>query len=226
MSVAFAQNFPPFPPYATYQPATPVPPVAATAGAAAAAGVHHSGSTNTAPRRPIAEIRPGIRDLNLSVIIIDKYLQNEPHRVTTLLWIGDESGSVIAHLPGAKPYEQFKKGDMLDITNCEARLQRGRMEVFLNPKLAKCEKYSEDLQVFEPEPNMSHLWWRQDPHNKGGWVYVEADKKSSHWYDPPLDTSMPVPHMSGLGSRRKEHPTSGGDAPHNGAHHREKRQKS
>ncbi|KAJ3155363.1 hypothetical protein HDU86_004265 [Geranomyces michiganensis] len=141
-TLAFPQQaFPPFPPYATYQPAAPLPlnqstPAGNNRNAATSAT---SVSASTLPRRAVADIRPGLRDLNLSVIVIDK----QPHRVTSLLRIADESGSVIANIPSEKAYEQFNYGDMLDITNCEARLQRGRMEVFLNPKLAKCEKYSE-----------------------------------------------------------------------------------
>ncbi|KAI8914758.1 hypothetical protein DFJ77DRAFT_463197 [Powellomyces hirtus] len=141
-------QFPPFPPYATYQPAQELP------------------ASTGAPYRLVRDIRPGYRDINMRVIIIDKYV-TEGHRPVTLFWLGDQSGSIVCTITGRAAFENHKKGDMLDITNCEARLQRGRMEIFFG-KASRLIRYSEDLQAFIPQPNMSHYLWKNEA--GGGWV--------------------------------------------------------
>ncbi|KAI9091436.1 hypothetical protein DFS34DRAFT_324682 [Phlyctochytrium arcticum] len=169
-------NVPPIStPYATYQPSPTLP------------------RSDLLPTK-ISNLRPGMRGLTLDVIVIDKFVVSK-RRPVYLIWVGDDSGSVIFSTLMEDIGEKLFQGNMLHMTNCETRLFAGSLQVTIFPNTGKVERYSEMLQVFEPEPNMSHHAWEPDE-TKAGWILRKAPKKSATWYIPPAHPTLrPAPGM-------------------------------
>ncbi|TPX66983.1 hypothetical protein SpCBS45565_g04090 [Spizellomyces sp. 'palustris'] len=218
---------PPATPYFTYQPSPELP------------------QTDVPPTR-VRDLRPGMRGVNLDVVVIDKcewkievkggkvqsggktlrwkefrtreyppeaivdtrantYLRRHIELCLTsafgrcftvdvielrkgprfLFWVGDDSGSVILSLLDVDIGHKLHQGNMLHLINCEARFFRGSLQVALFPNTGKLERYSDMLQAFEPEPNVSHYLWEPDGTRAGAWTQREPETKSLTWYIPP-----------------------------------------
>ncbi|KNC99173.1 uncharacterized protein SPPG_05427 [Spizellomyces punctatus DAOM BR117] len=157
---------PPTTPYFTYQPSPELP------------------QTDVPPTK-VRDLRPGMRGVNLDVVVIDKYVIESRKGPRFLFWVGDDSGSVILSLLDADIGHKVHQGNMLHLINCESRFFKGSLQVALYPNTGKLERYADMLQAFEPEPNVSHYLWEPDGTRAGAWTQREPETKSMTWYIPP-----------------------------------------
>ncbi|KAJ2995068.1 hypothetical protein HDV02_001100 [Globomyces sp. JEL0801] len=118
---------------------------------------------------PIIAVRPGRRGYNITCIIIDtksmlikshNYVGEKPinqkGQPLFSILVSDASGSIILSLWGEE-YNHLNPGIFLEIV---ATLRNNRCQLVLE-RTGKIRRYGEDLLLMSPNPNMSHVKWKE-----------------------------------------------------------------
>ncbi|KAI8897246.1 hypothetical protein BC833DRAFT_594503 [Globomyces pollinis-pini] len=111
---------------------------------------------------PIIAVRPGRRGYNITCIIIDTKREkpiNQKGQPLFSILVSDASGSIILSLWGEE-YNHLNPGDMLKLTDIVATLRNNRCQLVLE-RTGKIRRYGEDLLLMSPNPNMSHVKWKE-----------------------------------------------------------------
>ncbi|KAI9012765.1 hypothetical protein BC832DRAFT_589749 [Gaertneriomyces semiglobifer] len=142
---------PPVIPYATYQPSPSLQPDPSTS--------------------KVRDIRPGMKSFNLEVTVLGTHVTETGMSAKNVhsYWVADDTGSVI--WTALDPGFPLEVGDMVRLIGVEATLWKGSVQIRLSPRAGgRVERYSSLLQVFDKQPNLSHITWIPDDGSPDGWT--------------------------------------------------------
>ncbi|KAI9598905.1 hypothetical protein BDF19DRAFT_109805 [Syncephalis fuscata] len=121
---------------------------------------------------PLRDLRPMMRNIHCEVIVLEKVrpeLGMRDGKVLNTFWVADRTGSVVLDIWG-EPGTMVRVGDILRITNGEAKLFREKLHLAPARSYGRVRRIGQDTFHFNETYNVSAFDWTTNPDRPGPMV--------------------------------------------------------